>query len=106
MNNNIDLTLGPDYCSPSHISPATAKKIIDYKIHREEKKEENTWRSCCFVSDKRAIQYFSQLFIIAGVMAFSIVQMARLDSCDSQPYLGLLTLLIGLIIPNPKIKQN
>jgi len=56
--------------------------------------------------DRRAIQYFTQLGIISSVMAFSIFQLNRLDSCEGQQaYLGLLTLLIGVLIPNPKFND-
>lgn len=71
----------------------------------EEEKNE-TWKSCCMTMDKRAVQYFSQISIITGIMIFTITQLVRLKECSSQvPYMSLLTFLIGILIPNPKISK-
>lgn len=88
-------------------SPSIQKKIIEHKIDMEEKEEDHTWKSCCIELDRRAVQYFSQLFICVGIMTFCLVQLVRLDSCDDQQsYLGLLTLLIGIMIPSPKFNKK
>jgi len=69
--------------------------------------DDNTWRSCCILIDKRAVQYFSQLFICIGVMGFCIIQLVRLESChDQQTYHSLLTFIIGCIMPSPKFNKN
>ena len=89
------------------VSPLTKSRVVKHKIDMEEKKDEHTWEACCLVADKRAITFFSQFFITMGVMSFCIVQLVRLDDCNSeQAYLGLLTLLIGISLPNPKFQHN
>lgn len=88
-------------------SPRTKKKILQHEIKAEDVKYENTWESCCIKMDKRAIQYFSQLALIAGVMGFCVNQLVVLHDCESQTaYLGLLTLLIGILVPNPKLESK
>ena len=61
------------------------------------------WKYCCIVVDKRAVQYFSTLTIISGIMIFCIFQLNEVEDCPTQStYLALLTMLIGLIAPSPK----
>tara|TARA_R110000782_G_scaffold63402_1_gene130023 strand:- start:89 stop:391 length:303 start_codon:yes stop_codon:yes gene_type:complete len=69
----------------------------------EDKKYNDTWESCCLIIDRRAAMYFSQLGVMCIVMIFSIYQLISLEDCNSQAtYLGLVSMLIGLILPNPK----
>ena len=83
------------------------KILIDHELKVQDDKYENTWNSCCLTMDKRAVQYFSQMFIISGIMVFNIAQLIRLQECSHQvPYMSLLTFLIGVLIPNPKISQS
>ena len=83
------------------ISPAVRERIINHEI-------EDTWESCCLKVDKRAVQYFTQMGIIAGVMIFAIVQLSdpNTDCGKEATYMGLLTMMIGLIIPSPAIKKK
>jgi hypothetical protein len=64
------------------------------------------WKSCCFLLDKRAVQFFSQLFLSLIIMSFCIYQLIVLDKCDSAEYLSLLTLVLGVYVPTPKINTN
>jgi hypothetical protein len=84
-------------------SPSGQKRILQHKMDIEDEKYANTWTSCCVTLDRRAVQYFTQIVIIGGAMCFSILQLYRNESCENQQaYLGLLTLLIGLLMPSPK----
>ena len=86
-------------------SPSLQRRIIDHTLETENKKNDNTWKSMCLTMDRRAVQYFTQISIIAGIMCFCILQLASDDRCESQQlYIGLLTLLIGVIAPSPKFK--
>ena len=88
-------------------SPDTASRILEHKIDVENKANENEWKSCCMVMDKRAITFFTQILITASIIAFCMVQLVRLDDCNSeQTYLGLLTFLIGCLLPNPKFDDR
>tara|TARA_R110000796_G_scaffold4086_2_gene15572 strand:+ start:3790 stop:4128 length:339 start_codon:yes stop_codon:yes gene_type:complete len=67
---------------------------------------ENTWKSCCLRTDRRAVIFFSQLSISITVMGFCCVQLVRLENCEAQSlYSGLLSLVIGIHLPQPKIKK-
>ena len=64
------------------------------------------WRSMCLTMDKNAVQYFTTIGIITGIMGFSIYKLSTNESCESQTaYMGLLTLLLGLIAPSPAFKK-
>lgn len=86
-------------------TPSTQKKIIERRLEIEDKKYDDNWRTCCCVNttDKRIITFFTQIFIIIGVMIFAIYQLATNDTCETQQsYLSLLTLMLGIALPNPK----
>ena len=86
---------------------SSKKKMIDHEIKVQDEHYDNTWDSCCLTMDKRAVVFFFQMFIISGVMVFNIIQLIRLQECAHQvPYMSLLTFLIGVLIPNPKISQS
>ena len=67
--------------------------------------DNHTWKSLCLVVDRRAVQYFTQIFIITGMMAFCMFKLETDTSREAQQsYTGLLTLLIGILAPSPKFK--
>ena len=64
------------------------------------------WRSMCLTMDKNAVQYFTTIGIITGIMGFSIYKLSTNESCESQTaYMGLLTLLLGILSPSPVFKK-
>ena len=70
------------------------------------KDQENTWRSCCYDCNKNAVQYFTTILIIVGIMIFCIVKLITDETCVAQQaYMGLLTLLLGLVAPSPVFKK-
>ena len=83
----------------------TSRRILEHAIHTEDTKNDNTWKSCCLLMDKRAVQYFTQITVISSVMAFCIYQLATNETCEAQvSFMGLLTLAIGILVPSPKFK--
>jgi hypothetical protein len=83
------------------IDPSIQSRVLEHKIDVEN--EDNRWKSCCLDVDRRAVQYFSQLSIIAGTMIFCIYQLIEIPTCEGQQaYIGLLTMLIGILVPSPK----
>jgi hypothetical protein len=88
-------------------SPSIQREIMEHKLQHEDQVYQNTWQSCCLTLDKRATQYFSQLTIIVLILLFCIYQLLTLQDCEpQQAYLGLLTLLIGLVIPTPQMNSK
>lgn len=67
---------------------------------------ENTYKSCCITSDKRALAFFSQFTISIMIMLFSFYKLINSDRCeDTQVYIGLITMIIGVYLPNPKMNN-
>jgi hypothetical protein len=84
-------------------------KILEqeHRFKVEDDIYKDTWKSCCMVLDRRAVMYFTQIVIIGGTMSFCISQLYRDGTCEThQTYLGLLTMLIGILIPNPKFNDK
>ena len=64
------------------------------------------WQSCCFTSDKQFVQFFTQSVMIASVMIFTFYQLINKTDCsDQQAYLGILGIVLGVLLPNPKINR-
>ena len=88
-------------------SPSLEKLEMEHRIVMEEKEQENTWRSCCYDLNKNAVQYFTTISIIVGIMVFCIYKLSTNESCENQTaYMGLLTLLLGILSPSPVFKKN
>ncbi len=78
---------------------------MDTEFQTDDGQADNTWKSCCLSMDRRAVQYFTQLAVISSVMSLCIYKLATDSSCEVQTsFTGLLTLLIGVLVPSPKFK--
>lgn len=79
----------------------------EHRFKIEDEKYTDRWESCCMVLDRRAVQYFTQITLIAGTMAFSVIQLYRNETCETQQtYIGLLTMLVGILLPTPKFNDK
>lgn len=69
--------------------------------------EIKVWRSCCFGDvNKDAMVFFTQIIILASFLSFCCIQLVRLDTCEAQTlYSSLITLTLGIICPNPRMKK-
>ena len=87
-------------------SPSLVRLDMEHKIQMDEKEQEKTWRSCCYDVNKDAVQYFTTISIIVGIMMFCIFKLITDNTCvGQQAYTGLLTLLLGLVSPSPVFKK-
>ena len=78
--------------------------ILQHKIEVEDKKYENELKTCCGDIDRRCLVYGIQMSLLFLIMGFCIFKLLHSSDCnESQTYLGLLTMIIGLIIPAPTI---
>ena len=84
-------------------------KDIEQLVHIEQEivNKNNEYKSFCLTIDKRALQFFSQLFICITVIVLCMYNLIEYpDDCNSnQMYTGLLTMIIGIYIPNPKMTK-
>ena len=63
------------------------------------------WRSCCLIMDKDFAIFFTKYFIIIGLISFFAVELHLSESCeDKNLFQSLLMLVIGVALPNPKLK--
>ena len=66
----------------------------------------NSYKSCCLLVDKRALQFFSQLTISLITIGFSISQLDISDSCEKDAlYSGMMTLVVGTWLPQPSMEK-
>lgn len=62
------------------------------------------WRSCCFELDKNCLKYFTQVFVLSGLIVLSATQLVINNDCNSQRnWSGLLMICLGTFLPSPKI---
>ena len=83
---------------------------VGHPVDRGNEFERYLWVCCCSKNrtDKRIIIYFTQ-FSIALILIFFCIYMliSYPESCESnQLYMGLLTLVIGVYLPSPKLRKN
>lgn len=63
------------------------------------------WKSCCLKCDKDIVQFIVKYIILVGLIIFFAIQMSQVDSCEQQQtWSNLLTFVVGLAIPSPKLK--
>ena len=90
--------------------------LEDQIIERREElgfRRRTFWKSFCGqIIDRRATQFFVQVFIGAGVMIFcmaKIWQAVPLHDCtgeDTTVYFSLLSALVGFYIPSPSMNKQ
>jgi hypothetical protein len=79
---------------------------MDTVVHVEEE-EPVMWRSCCMSVDKDAAVYLSGFTMIASTTVFCFYQLMTKDGCsDQQAYLSVLTMMLGIFLPQPNIKRT
>ena len=80
-------------------------QIIEKEVtHRESR---NELKSCCFMIDHNAARFFSQIFVLIGLIVYSAVMLVVNEDCNSQRnYSSILTLCLGAFLPSPKISRN
>jgi hypothetical protein len=63
------------------------------------------WRSCCLRCDRDIVQYFTKYIILVALMIFFSIELHLADTCEgTQLYQSMLTLVLGIALPNPRIK--
>ena len=89
-------------------SPSAQKRVIQANIEKNQFEQENYY-SCCLKNrtDRRVLIYGTQVGFGIAVMAFSMAMIVTADSCqDTNAFMGLLTLVVGVFLPQPSIRKN
>ena len=68
----------------------------------------NEWRSCCFTLDRRCLLFLVQVLVTFSLMIFSMYRLVIADECspDKQVFIGLLTMVVSVWIPSPKLSKK
>ena len=88
-----------------------AKRQVLHAIDMEDKKIEveleNEYKSCCGGNtDRRLLQFYSQLAFSLITVIFSVTKLALSTSCDQDSlYSGLLMMVIGTWLPSPRLSK-
>jgi len=90
------------------ICPQKEESIDDIELQRTETPADRRvmrWHSCCLTCDKDFVEYFVKYVLLAGLIIFFAVELHLSQKCESdQLYTGLLTLVIGIALPSPRLK--
>ena len=65
----------------------------------------NQWSACCCKTktDSRLLKFASQYIVILMITTFSLTKLWSSTDCSTDnTYVGLLTLMVGLVLPQPK----
>lgn len=66
--------------------------------------DDNVWRSCCTYIDSRVLQFIVQSLMCWLVCMFCMFMLFHSVACpEQQLYSGILTMVLGVFIPNPKM---
>jgi len=79
-----------------HISTTPQQDLSESQISENSFNRKVFWKSCCFELDRRAVSFFTQLFISLMTITFCLYQLHTLPKCDSGEYLSLLTMILGV----------
>ena len=77
--------------------------LSESTISEKEFRRKTYWKSCCFKLDRRAVKFFSQLFISLIMIVFCLYKLHTVYKCDSDVYMSLLTMILGIFIEAPRL---
>lgn len=91
------------------ICPPTEEQKDDLELQRVDTPIDVVkWRSCCFGDvNKEAMMFFTQVIILFCFLCFCCFQLINVQSCEGQQlYSSLVTLVLGILCPSPRIKRR
>ena len=75
-------------------------------VTQYDNQNKDSWRSCCFTVNVRALKYIIQVSILSMLIIYSSVMLVVNQDCQSQTnYSSLLMICLGCFMPQPKISQ-
>lgn len=80
------------------LTPLTRKERIEIGRHVRT----HVFKSCCFEVDKRVLKWVSQVILTLIVAGLCVIKLLTKESCeDTQPFIALLSILMGFWLPSP-----
>ena len=93
--------------SENIVIPTLVQHQLDVEDDERQFKHDNYWVSGCLKMDKRAVVFFSQLAISLSICAFTIGMMSFNQDCATfSRFSPLLTLVVGIWLPQPSMKSD
>ena len=85
--------------------------LVNHKIAVEDDQRQfehkYQWNSCCLRVDKRALSFFTQAAFSGCIVAFCITMLCTAQDCATfSRYSPLLTLVVGVWLPSPQLKDS
>jgi hypothetical protein len=72
----------------------------------DEFKRRFVWRSCCLELDKRAVLFFSQLFVSLLMLCACVTLLGLNQDCATYSrYSPMLTFIVGVWLPQPQFRE-
>jgi Na+-translocating ferredoxin:NAD+ oxidoreductase RnfA subunit len=91
----------------SHNTPEELKNITDIKDKIQTRTNEISWIVNSYILDRRAVIYLTHVCISMIMIIFCMYQLIELNECHSQQlYSTLLTLIIGIYLPSPAVRNT
>ena len=88
------------------VKPSFVQHQIDVDDENRKFEHDNTYKSCCLTIDKRALNFFTQAIFSGAVVGFCITMLSTNTDCDTYSrYASLLTFIVGVWVPNPRMKD-
>ena len=105
----------PPIIETDDLTPELKIRCVEEELKKEQKKFEHeiddNWNCCCMKNrptDSRMIKYLFQMAIIIAIITICLVKLAKNDlPCEqANVYVGILTLLIGIVLPSPSSSKK
>jgi hypothetical protein len=78
---------------------------LELQRSNSERRVNIMWRSCCLELNRDFTIFFTKYIILISLMIFFSFELHIAKDCnDKQLYTSLLTLIIGVAIPSPRLK--
>lgn len=71
----------------------------------EDLKHDSRWNLCCSSVYKAEVIYITQIIFLFTILLFSIIQIT-IKAPNIEIYFSLISTIIGLIIPSPKMTKS
>ena len=93
---------------PKHIEMEESKTDLELqRIDTPTDKTRKVWKSCCLTLDADFIMYMTKTITLIGLITFFAYELSNSKSCEqSNIYQSLLCMVIGILIPSPRMTSR
>jgi hypothetical protein len=89
------------------VPPQSSDVVVMESLDNAILEMDRRWVLCCVEVDRELVQCIVEIVFTLLVSTFCMIQLHRLHDCESQQlYSGILTFIIGIVIPQPTMIQH